>query len=121
MPNNHKTQPDKPRTQVAPRKSGTPCEQRWYVYLLRCGSGALYTGITTDVSRRLEEHREGKGKGAKYLRGKEPLRLVFEKSVGTKSLALIVEGRIKKLSKARKEALIKKDGMIERMIAQAED
>ncbi len=102
-------------------KPDKPHSPSWYVYLLRCGSGALYTGITTDVSRRLEEHREGKGKGAKYLRGKEPLQLVFEKSVGTQSLALIVESRIKKLSKARKEALIKKDSMIERMIAQAKD
>ena len=89
----------------------------WYVYLLRCRSGALYTGIATDVSRRLAEHREAKGKGAKYLRGKGPLRLVFEKEIGDKGLALSVEGRIKKLSKARKEALIDQDGMIEQIIA----
>lgn len=86
---------------------------RWYVYILRCANRALYTGVTTDVSRRLAEHREAKGKGAKYLRGKGPLRLVFKKAIGGKGLALSVEGRIKKLSKARKEALIERHGMIE--------
>ena len=92
---------------------------RWYVYLLRCGNGALYTGITTDVSRRLAEHREAQGQGAKYLRGKGPLRLVFKKAIGSKSLALSVEACIKKLSKARKEALIEQDDVIEQIIAQA--
>ena len=94
-------------------------DPQWYVYLLRCGNGALYTGSATDVSRRLAEHREAKGKGAKYLRGKGPLRLVFKKAIGAKGLALSVEGRIKKLSKARKEALIERDDVIERMVAQA--
>ncbi len=97
----------------------TPSKPQWYVYLLRCGSGALYTGITTDLSRRLAEHRDGNGKGAKYLRGKEPLHLVFKKAIGAKGVALSVEVRIKKLSKAHKEILIEQDGMIEQIIAQA--
>ncbi len=92
---------------------------RWYVYLLRCGNEALYTGIATDVSRRLAEHRETNGKGAKYLRGKDPLHLVFKKAIGAKGLALSVEDCIKKLPKARKEALIKQEDMIEQIIAQA--
>ena len=79
----------------------------------------MYPGIATDVSRRLAEHRDGKG--AKYLRGKGPLRLVYEKVIGAKGLALSVEGRIKKLSKARKEALIEQDRMIEQVIAQAKE
>jgi len=94
---------------------------RWSVYLLRCGSGALYAGIATDVSRRLAEHREAKGKGAKYLRGRAPLRLVFKKEIGSKGLALSVEARIKKLSKARKEALIQQDGLVGQIIAEAKD
>ena len=94
---------------------------RWSVYLLRCGNGALYTGIATDVSRRLVEHREAKGKGAKYLRGRGPLRLVLRKAIGSKGLALSVEARIKKLSKAHKEALIGQDDMIERIIARAQE
>ena len=76
-------------------------QPQWSVYLVRCGSGALYTGIATDVVRRLTEHRQARGKGAKYLRGKGPLRLVFEKKIGTKGLALSVESRIKKLPKTR--------------------
>jgi len=103
---------------MKPNNPATPPRtSQWSVYLLRCGSGALYTGSATDVSRRLAEHREAKG--AKYLRGKGPLRLVFKKAIGGKGLALSVEGRIKKLSKARKEALIDQNGMIEEIIAQA--
>ena len=94
-------------------------QPRWCVYLVRCGTGALYTGIATDVARRLTEHRQARGKGAKYLRGRGPLRLVFEKKVGTKGLALSVESHIKKLSKARKEALIKQDDVINEIIARA--
>ena len=72
---------------------------RWSVYLLRCRGGALYTGIATDVARRLREHRQGRG--AKYLRGKGPLRLVFKHVIGSKGLALRVEYRIKQLPKAQ--------------------
>ncbi len=94
-------------------------QPRWSVYLVRCNTGTLYTGIATDVARRLTDHRQARGKGAKYLRGRGPLRLVFEKRIGAKGLALSVESRIKKLSKARKEALIEQDHMINEIIAQA--
>ena len=96
-------------------------QPRWSVYLVRCGTGALYTGIAIDVARRLTEHRQAQGKGAKYLRGKGPLRLVFEKNVGAKGLALSVERRIKRLSKARKEALIEQDHLIIEIIAQVQE
>ena len=92
-------------------------QPRWSVYLVRCGTGALYTGIATDVAHRLTEHRQAQGRGAKYLRGRGPLRLVFEKKVGAKGLALSVERRIKKLSKARKEALIDQDDFFNEIIA----
>ncbi len=95
---------------------GRKTSPQWHVYLLRCRDGALYTGIATDVDRRLREHQDGKG--AKYLRGKGPLELVFEKAVGDRGLALSVECSIKKLSKAHKEALIEGDGTIKRIIAQ---
>jgi len=94
-------------------------QPRWSVYLVRCGAGALYTGIATDVPRRLAEHRHARGKGAKYLRGRGPLRLVFEKKIGAKGLALSVESRIKKLPKARKEALIEQDHFINEIISRA--
>ena len=76
----------------------------WYLYLVRCKNGQLYTGITTDVERRFSEHCAGKG--AKFLRGKGPLQLVFSENVGDRSDALKVELKIKKLSKREKELLI---------------
>jgi len=76
---------------------------RWFVYVLRCGDGALYTGIATDVERRLGEHRAGKG--AKALRGRGPLELVATCVVEDHGSALRVEHRFKRLPKARKEAL----------------
>ncbi|MDR4509558.1 MAG: GIY-YIG nuclease family protein [Candidatus Brocadiaceae bacterium] len=67
----------------------------------------LYTGITTDVKRRFEEHKEGSGnKGSKYLRGKKPLTLALQKKIGNKSLALQIENKVKKLPKIKKELLI---------------
>jgi putative endonuclease len=78
----------------------------WYLYLIRCRDGSLYTGITTDVARRFAEHQQNNGAGAKYLRGRGPLELVFQKKLGSRSLALGVESKVKKLSKARKEDLI---------------
>jgi putative endonuclease len=78
----------------------------------------LYTGITTNVARRFTEHRENKGAGAKYLRGRRPLRLVFQKKLGSRSLALSVESKVKKLSRARKEELIRTGQPIEAIIKQ---
>ena len=80
-------------------------EISWYVYLLRTRNGALYAGITTDTDRRLKEHHEG-GKGAKSLRGKGPLELVYRAQFGNRSIASVLEARIKKLTKVQKEALI---------------
>ena len=94
-------------------------EPVWSVYLVRCADGSLYTGIATDVDRRLTEHGQASSKGAKYLRGKGPLQLVFKKPIGAKGLALSVEGRIKKLSRARKEALIDQANVIQDIIAEA--
>ncbi len=88
---------------------------------MRCGNGALYTGIATDVARRLNEHRNGCGKGAKYLRGKGPLHVALEKEIGDKGLALSVENRIKKLSKPRKEALLEQRDLIDDIIARAKE
>lgn len=84
----------------------------WYLYMVRCRDGTLYTGIATDVARRLEEH-EGRGsKGAKYLRGRGPLSLVFKVKVGDKGLALRLECKVKRLSKYRKEELISDERII---------
>jgi len=80
-----------------------PC---WFLYMIRCGDNTLYTGITTDIKRRIAEHR-GKG-GAKYLRGRGPLRLVYKKKAGTRSEALKMEYMVKRMKKKEKEEMIKK-------------
>ena len=82
----------------------------WFLYLIRCKHGRLYTGITTDVERRFEEHKSSDKKGSKYLRGKAPLKLVLKKKIGNKSMALRIEAKIKKLTKIKKEMLV--DGKI---------
>lgn len=79
----------------------------WFLYILRCGDGTLYTGITTDVPRRLEAHRQGKG--AKYTRGRVPLELVYREECGTHSEALKREWEVKALPRAEKELLICKE------------
>lgn len=76
----------------------------WYVYMLRCGDGSLYTGMTDDVDRRLAAHRAGKG--AKYTRGRGPLELVYRESAPDRSAALRREAQLKRLSRADKLALI---------------
>lgn len=79
----------------------------WYLYMIRTRDGNLYTGIGTDVVRRFAEHRDGGRKAARYLRGRTPLRLVFERKIGSKSLALKVESKVKRLPKHRKEQIIR--------------
>jgi len=88
------------------------------LYLVRCRDGSLYTGITTDVARRFDEHQGNGDTGAKYLRGRRPLALVFQKKIGSRSLALVVESKVKKLSKARKEELVRTGKLIEVIIEQ---
>jgi len=90
----------------------------WHLYLIRCHDGSLYTGITTDVARRFAEHQGNGNAGAKYLRGRGPLVLVFQKKLGGRSLALGVESKVKKLSKARKEELVRASTRIDEMIKQ---
>jgi putative endonuclease len=90
----------------------------WHLYLIRCHDGSLYTGITTNVARRFAQHQNNNGPGAKYLRGREPLALVFQRKLGSRSLALSVENKVKKLSKARKEELIRADTHIDEIIKQ---
>ena len=85
-------------------EGGNNVEETWYLYILRCGDGSLYTGITTDVERRLAEHRSGKG--AKYTRGRDPLELAYQETCESHSHALKREYQVKKLPRAKKEQLI---------------
>ncbi|NCF13771.1 MAG: GIY-YIG nuclease family protein [Gammaproteobacteria bacterium] len=75
------------------------------LYIVRCADGTLYTGIATDVDRRLSEHESGL-RGARFLRGKGPLQVVFSEVVGDRSLASRLEYRVKKLDRSKKLELI---------------
>ena len=79
---------------------------RWHVYIVRTRDGTLYTGITTDVERRLAEHRADGGRGARYLRGREPLEIVYLRKVGDRRLALRVEWRLKRRPRADTQAIV---------------
>lgn len=76
----------------------------YYLYILRCGDSTLYTGIATDVDKRLAVHRSGKG--AKYTRGRGPLEIVYREECGDKSAALKRELAVKALTREEKLALI---------------
>lgn len=78
-------------------------EKCWFLYILLCGDGSLYTGITTDVDARLEVHRSGKG--AKYTRGRGPLEVVYREECGSHSDALKRELSVKALPREEKERL----------------
>ena len=78
----------------------------WYVYMLRCGDGSLYTGSTTDVERRLREHQGGTG--ARYTRSRPPVTLAYAEEAPDRSAAQRREAAIKKLPRAQKLKLIGK-------------
>ena len=81
-----------------------PVSQVWFLYLVRDRDQRLYTGITVDVPRRFHEHETGRG--ARALRGRGPLSLVWHTAIGDHSTALRLEAAIKRWPKARKEALV---------------
>lgn len=80
-------------------------DKKWYLYILRCGDGTLYTGITTDVEARFAQHQCGKG--AKYTRGRGPLELVYREECEDHSHALKRELAIKAMPREEKQKLIK--------------
>ena len=84
----------------------SPCSNPWYLYIIRCKNGHLYTGVTTAVARRFYEHASGGPKAAKYLRGKGPLTLMHQETLADRSRALRREIEVKKLSREGKLTLI---------------
>ena len=84
----------------------------FYVYMLRCRGGSLYTGITTDLERRLKEHKGKSGKGAKYTFSHEPFAFECVFETQTRQLASRLEYHIKTLSKNKKEELIKNPALL---------
>ena len=93
----------------------------WYVYMVRCGDGTLYTGIAKDVPRRLAEHEGSTGRGAKYLRGRQPLELLLTHEAGSREAALRVEHRVKRLPRARKEHLVMNAALLDELVEEASD
>lgn len=96
---------------ATPWPAGTPdldtgaTPPRWSVYVLRCRDGSLYTGIATDVARRIAEHEHGP-RGAKYLRGRGPFTLVLQAEIGDRAHATRAELNLKRLPKPAKERLL---------------
>ncbi len=93
----------------------------WYLYVVKCRDGTLYTGISTDVDRRLAEHRQGGNAGARYLKGRAPLTLVMRHKLGSRRLAAKVENLVKKLSKANKEKMISAPAYFDELVRRADE
>jgi predicted GIY-YIG superfamily endonuclease len=87
-----------------PKRSDT----KWFVYILRCGDGTLYTGITIDLARRCEQHNGGTA--SRYTRSRLPVALVYQESQPSQSLALKREAAIKSMSRLEKKSLIRQAG-----------
>jgi predicted GIY-YIG superfamily endonuclease len=85
-----------------------PPGNRWFVYLLRCADGSLYTGITKDVDRRCQQHNAGTA--SRYTRSRLPVVVVYREAHASRSLALRREAAVKALSRRQKEALIRLAG-----------
>ncbi len=77
----------------------------WFVYMLRCADNSLYTGVTTDLARRVNEHN-GEKSVTRYTRVRQPVALVYQESADSRSHACQREAQIKKLAKAEKEAML---------------
>ena len=78
----------------------------WFVYIARCSDNSLYTGITMDVERRIDEHNNDNKAGAKYTRVRRPIKLVYQEEVASRSEAARREAVLKKLTKTEKEAFV---------------
>ena len=82
-------------------------EQSWFLYMVECADGTLYTGVTNDVARRLDAHNTGRG--ARYTRARRPVRLVYLDEQASRSEALRREHALKRLPRAEKEAMADDD------------
>ena len=78
----------------------------WFIYIIRCADNSLYTGITKDISRRVNEHNSDNVLAAKYTRGRRPVELVYKETFANRSTASRREYEIKKMSRPEKEQLI---------------
>ncbi len=81
-------------------------EAVWSLYILECSDGSFYTGVTTDIDRRLLEHQ--RGTASRYTRTRRPVVLAYREECGSRSLSLARECTVKSLSRQRKEELVSK-------------
>lgn len=101
-----KTAKKKPATKARPKKKKA-AKKKWHLYVLRCGDGTLYCGITNDLDRRFSQHSAGKG--ARYTRGRGPLTLLRSWPQKNKSAALKAEISFKRLNRTAKEARLEQE------------
>jgi len=80
-------------------------ELNWFIYILKCNDQTLYTGVTTDLQRRVEEHNSGK-LGARYTAARRPVHLIYHEQADSRSVAQKREHQIKCLSRKEKQQLI---------------
>jgi len=78
----------------------------WFIYMVRCADDSLYTGITTDLERRVQEHNDNKSTGAKYTRARQPVKLVYAEQASNRGAATSREIEIKSLDRQNKLKLI---------------
>lgn len=83
---------------------------QYVVYMVRCADNSLYTGITTDITRRINQHNGVRSDGSRYTRSRRPVTLVYTQNARSKAMALRLEARIKSKSKTLKEQLISRQG-----------
>ena len=86
----------------------TQPDKNWFVYVLRCADGSLYTGITTNLNRRCRQHNAGTA--SRYTRCRRPTLLVYSEQAGSRSMALKREAAIKCMTRRQKESLIRLAG-----------
>lgn len=90
-----------------PSEAAAIAARPWFVYILRCADKSLYTGVTLDVNKRLDEHNGLEKNGAKYTHGRRPVQLAYQELTSSRSAAYKREHAIKSLSRCEKEALLK--------------
>ena len=81
-------------------------EAPWFVYILECNDGSLYTGVTNNIERRVQQHNDGDG--ARYTRSRRPVRLRYHETCESRSAALLRECALRLLSRKEKDALLAK-------------
>lgn len=91
------------------QQDATRSEKRWFVYMVECADGTIYTGCTTDVDRRVREHNTS-SRGARYTRSRRPVRLLISFPMHSRSEALREEIRVKRLPRSEKLKMTSSDG-----------